>query len=211
MKWLRWMPAALLAVGFLLSAGVRPQLAVKLREPLALAVPARIDNDVATDHAMTPEEVGKLGVNDYVLRTYAPDGSGQYAYSIYVGYYQEQTRGHTIHSPRNCLPGAGWEALVAGTAQVPTQIGDVTVNRHIVYKKGQRMLVMYWYQGRGRLESNEYMAKWNLLRDAALRRRSEAALVRVMVPLSGNDSTAVMLATRVAGKLVESVQTVLPS
>jgi hypothetical protein len=45
-------------------------------------------------------------------------------------------------------------------------------------------MVYYWYQGRGRIEANEYKVKWDLLRDAALHGRTEEALVRVVVPVA---------------------------
>jgi hypothetical protein len=69
--------------------------------------------------------------------------------------------------------------------------------------------VLYWYQGRGRGASNEYRVKWDLLRDAALRRRSDEALVRVVVPVrSGEDAAA--LAVRVAETLAPAVAEALP-
>jgi hypothetical protein len=70
--------------------------------------------------------------------------------------------------------------------------------------------VLYWYQGRGRTEAGEYAVKWNLLRDAALRRRTEEALVRVIVPVTGSEDDAFRLAAHAAAASVPAVAGALP-
>jgi EpsI family protein len=214
MRLAKWAPAVLLGTGWLLSIGVRPQLSADLRKPLAVAVPSAIAGDLATERKMSEAERVIAAPTDYVLRTYGEDAQGRregYKYSVYVGYYARQTRGQTIHSPKNCLPGGGWEALANTTAVIETERGPIEVNRYLVHRKGQSALVIYWYQGRGRVESNEYRVKWNLLRDAALKRRSEEALVRVMVPVSTSEENAFQLAAAVAAELVAAVNSALPS
>jgi EpsI family protein len=211
MKMMKWAPVMLLGTGWLLSIGVRPQLSADLRKPLDEAVPTNINGNLAIDRTMSDAERAIVAPTAYLLRLYAPAGQPKnYDYSVYVGYYAKQVRGQTIHSPRNCLPGSGWEALANTTATIQTAQGPVTVNRYLVHRKGQRALVIYWYQGRGRVESNEYKVKWNLLRDAALRRRSEEALVRVMVPVSGSEEKAFELAADVAAEVLSAVNTALP-
>ena len=84
------------------------------------------------------------------------------------------------------------------------------MNRYVVQRGTQQALVLYWYQGRGRVEANEYRVKWNLLRDAALRRRSDEALVRVVVPITTSDSAATNFAAGVAGELLPAVARSLP-
>jgi EpsI family protein len=86
----------------------------------------------------------------------------------------------------------------------------VTVNRYLLQNEGQRALVLYWYQGRGRVAHNEYAVKWDLLRDAALHRRSEEALVRVVVPVVESEGAAFELARSVASELIPFVQRALP-
>ena len=105
-----------------------------------------------------------------------------------MGYYDYQVQGKTIHSPRNCLPGAGWEVLQGGTTPVDVAGGRrYQVNRFLLANGRAKALVYYWYQGRGRVEANEYRVKWNLLRDAAISGRTEESLVRIVLPLG--DST----------------------
>jgi EpsI family protein len=138
-----------------------------------------------------------------------------------VGYYDYQVQGKTIHSPRNCLPGAGWETVQGGTVLVPAAGGaPVAINRFLLANGGARALVYYWYQGRGRVEANEYRVKWHLLRDAALHGRTEEALVRIVVPLPGGVPPTALaahlaradtLAVRVAAQLLAEVALALPT
>jgi EpsI family protein len=132
------------------------------------------------------EEERKIaGMSDYTFRGFTRDSLDP-GFSVYVGYYDYQVQGKTIHSPKNCLPGAGWEAVENGTRTLAVDGGrPVTVNRYFAANTEQRAqaMVYYWYQGRGRVEANEYRVKWNLLRDAAMHGRTEEALVRIVVPI----------------------------
>jgi EpsI family protein len=208
---LRWAPAALLGAGALFTVGVDTQRTMALREPLGATVPARIAGFQATDLTLTDDERRAAGVTDYLVRSYgggAPADSA--AFSVYVGYYDRQTQGRTIHSPKNCLPGSGWEALASEAVRIQTTAGAVVVNRYLIRKGSQRALVLYWYQGRGRVASNEYRVKWNLLRDAALRRRTEEALVRIVVPVADREEPAFDLGARAVQALIPAVARALP-
>ena len=125
-----------------------------------------------------------LGMTDYVARVFwqfrGPKDSTP-AFSTYVGYYDRQAQGHTMHSPKNCLPGAGWEILSAGTGSVSVAGRSHVVNKYLLKNGVTQALVFYWYQGRGRIVASEYAVKWNLLRDAALEGHTEEALVRIVV------------------------------
>ena len=95
-----------------------------------------------------------------------------------------------------------------------------TVNRYVLKNRSAIALAYYWYQGRGRVTANEYVVKWNLLRDAAIHGRTEEALVRVVVPVTGRGAEQVARNTRlpedqtaqsIAGRLVREVGGVLPA
>jgi EpsI family protein len=173
-------PAAIMTVGCLLLVGVRRQYAAPLAEPLR-AMPVAVAGSDGRERDMTAAERRATAVTDYVFRTFGPDSAT--AFSLYVGYYQRQATGRSIHSPRNCLPGVGWQTVEAGKATVPVDGRPLTVNRYILANGSSQALVYYWYQGRGRVAHNEYTVKWDLLRDAVAHGRSEEALVRVVVPI----------------------------
>ena len=173
-------PAAILLVGCLLQMGVRRQYTAPLPGPLR-SMPVALAGTEGRDRDMNEEERRVVAVTDYVFRTFGPDS--QTAFSLYVAYYQKQATGRAIHSPRNCLPGVGWQTVESGKAIVMVDGLPMTVNRYILASGQSQALVYYWYQGRGRVAHNEYTVKWDLLRDAVAHGRSEEALVRIVIPI----------------------------
>jgi EpsI family protein len=215
---LRWAPAVVLCLGAILSRGVEQQKRMPLVRSLAEVVPVEIDGFVGSDLTVSEAEARVAGFTNHLLRVYGDplpeegtpeepqDPAAAYRFSIYVGYYETQARGQTIHSPKNCLPGAGWEALSSEAYPLDLPDGEVKVNRYVLQNDTERAVVLYWYQGRGRIAYDEYGVKLDLLRDAALKRRSDEALVRVVVPVgeAGDDAatrTAVQVATLLAPRL----------
>lgn len=205
----RWAPGSILSVGVIFTLGLGPQGDMELRHPLAEAVPGSLLGLEGQPVQVSDEEARVAGFDDYVFRLF---GEGQSAFSVYVGFYGSQTRGRTIHSPKNCLPGSGWEALASYAAIITTNDGrEVTVNRYVLQREDARALVLYWYQGRGRIAHDEYLVKWDLLRDAALYRRSDEALVRIVVPIEDGEDAAFATAARVAEDLIPAVDAALPA
>ncbi len=132
-------------------------------------------------------------------------------FSLYIGYYESQAQGKTIHSPKNCLPGAGWEALSSEAVDVEVDGKTVRVNRFLLQNGSERSLALYWYQGRGRIAHDEYRVKLNLLWDAALRRRSDEALVRIVVPVLTDEEAALDLAQKAARVVIPELDRALPA
>ncbi len=122
-----------------------------------------------------------LGADDYLNRRYVRGEKS--AVDLFVAFYASQRQGDAIHSPRNCLPGAGWRPVAASTVPVLADGGGtVTVNRYVIEKGHDRRVVYYWYHGRGRVVANEYANKAWLVVDAMRTGRSDGALVRAMAP-----------------------------
>jgi EpsI family protein len=140
------------------------------------------------DLPLPAESLATLGVDDYVSRVYVNAATSQ-PVSLYVGYYGSQRQGDTIHSPQNCLPGAGWLPVEGGRIQVPDGNRSIEVNRYVIEKGLDRQVVLYWYQGRGRIVANEYANKFWLMVDAARVHRTNGALVRVMAPVGRNGAS----------------------
>jgi EpsI family protein len=211
----RYAPAGVLLMGCLFVWNARSHAAMPLNAPLSSVLPS-VPGYVATDQELTADEIRVAGMNSYVARVFRRDSA--YAFSTFVSYYERQTQGKTIHSPRNCLPGAGWEVLSPGTAQVPWDGVPRTVNRYVLKNGPATALVYYWYQGRGRVVANEYAVKWNLLRDAAIAGHTEEALVRVVVPVSSTQdgrsegalAAADSLAADISARLVREVARAIP-
>ena len=176
----RFLPALVLAVGCAFVWQSRSQSAIPLAAPLSGVLPA-LDGYRVDEQRLSDEEQRVAGMTDYVARIFWRDS--QPAFTTFVSYYDRQTQGNTIHSPRNCLPGAGWEVTSAGLVSLPVDGVMHSLNRSLLKNGSATAVVFYWYQGRGRVVANEYAVKWNLLRDAALAGHTEEALVRVVVPV----------------------------
>ena len=208
-----YVPGVILLLGCALAWDPRSQRTVPLVGSLKTILAHVPGYDVA-DQTISANEQRVAGMTEYVARSYTKNG--EIAFTTLVSYYDRQTQGKTIHSPRNCLPGAGWEIMGGETRVVTVDGVPRTVNRYILKNKNLTAIAYYWYQGRGRVTANEYAVKWNLLRDAALWGRTEEALVRIVVPVAqpkgGADSTHVadQTAHTVAERLIAEVDGVLP-
>lgn len=133
--------------------------------------------------------IAQLGVDDYINRQYTTGASAP-PISIYVGYYASQRQGDTIHSPQNCLPGAGWQPVFSDRGTVHAGARAFPVNRFVIQKGMDRQAVLYWYQGRGRIVANEFANKGWLMLDAARLRRTDGGLVRIITPIDSTREAA---------------------
>jgi EpsI family protein len=218
-NWHGFIPAGILAGGCVLLFGVHRQAEMPLRSALA-ELPRSYQEYTSKDRTVSDDEQRVAGMDSYIMRVFERDSLDQF--SVYVGYYKLQYQGHTAHSPKNCLPGSGWEPLNQRTAVITTADGARhEVNRYLLMKGTSVALVYYWYQGRGRVAWDEYQVKWDLLRDAAIHGRTEEALVRIVVPvyiratakgtaLDEQAASADSLATSIAQTLIPQVAKVLP-
>jgi len=150
------------------------------------ALPYRIASWVGRDAEPLDEETLRvLAADGYLNRSYAAAPSPS-PLNLYIAYYGEQRPGVSIHSPLHCLPGTGWETLDVSTVDVPlADGGSGEARRLIVRKNGDRAVVLYWYAIHGRMLANELASKIWLLHDSIRFRRSDAALVRIVVPIGG--------------------------
>jgi EpsI family protein len=88
----------------------------------------------------------------------------------------------------NCMPGAGWQPAATGRQRLDVAGTPLEVNRVLIEKGESRQLVLYWYQGRGRVVAGEYASKAFMVWDSATRHRTDGALVRVVIPLGRADT-----------------------
>ena len=152
-----------------------------------------------TDTKLDEPTLKVLRASDYLLRDYRrPDGLMG---NFYVGYYASQRQGATFHSPLNCLPGAGWNLTQPGRITITRPDGSsFEANKYVIQNGSQRQAMIYWYQGRGRSVASEYWGKVYTVIDSVRLRRSDAAMIRITVPIRGSDSAALDAATDLAAK-----------
>ena len=151
-----------------------------------------------------------LRASDYLMRDY--QGLGGVRGNFYVGYYTSQRDGATYHSPLNCLPGSGWVMSTPGKITVtPEGQAPFEANRFIIENGGNKQLLVYWYQGRGRKTASEYWGKIYTVIDSIKMRRSDGAMVRVMVPVGASEPAALEAATNLAGTVAKALPEFIPN
>jgi EpsI family protein len=157
--------------------------------------------------------VEEAGVDDYLNRYYK---SGANVVAVYIGYYQSQRQGKNIHSPLNCLPGAGWNpasrsAFPIRLSPAPGSEGthQIEVNRLTIQKGTERQVVLYWYQGRGRVVASEYWGKVYTVLDAMRINRTDAAMIRIVSPIQGLDGDSERAAEAAAVNFAQSAYPLL--
>jgi len=163
------------------------------------------------EEALDAEVQAVLRADDAVSRVYF-DSANRRVVSLFVAYFKSQRTGQTPHSPKNCMPGSGWIPAYSGltTIRIPGRREPIRVNRYVVSKGDQKLLVLYWYQSRDRVIASEYAAKFYLIADAIRYNRTDTALVRVAVPLAGEETAAARTAEEFVQSFFVSLQRFLP-
>jgi EpsI family protein len=133
-----------------------------------------------------PETLAVLKADDTLTRWYVNPANG--GANLFVAYFKTQRTGQSPHSPKNCLPGAGWTPSSTGLLDVPIPATGETIriNRYVVSKGDSKSVVLYWYQTQSRVIADEFAAKFYLVSDSIKHHRSDTALVRVVVPVIGD-------------------------
>ncbi|SPD74983.1 conserved hypothetical protein [uncultured Desulfobacterium sp.] len=152
-----------------------------------------------------------LGVDDAFLCDYRlPDG-GQI--QLYIGYYMSQRQGDMIHSPKHCMPGAGWD--ITKTSIEPLSVpGTNPARKHIIRlileKDGKKQVALYWFQSRGRIISSEYWEKVYLVWDAIIKHRTDGSFVRLISPIIEDEAETTRDMTQFAKELFPILDQFLP-
>ena len=200
--------ALLLGASFASSRAIRADDVAVPREALA-TLPSIIDGWHGRPAPPLADDVlAQLGVDDYVSRTYVKGAAAPIG--LYIGYYASQRQGDTIHSPQNCLPGAGWHPVSSGIREISAAGRTLRVNEYVIEKGFARQVVLYWYQGRGRVVANEYANKALLMLDAARLHRTNGGLVRVLAPVTASTDDTTKQAAAFAAALFPFLDAYLP-
>jgi EpsI family protein len=138
------------------------------------------------DVPLDPDVIKVAAVSDHLNRQYSSSGG---SLGLYIGYYQSQRQGESLHSPLFCLPGAGWQPVKAETTDLRAGDGARTINALVVERGLTRLLVVYWYQTFARVTASEYWRKLFLMRDAVIAGRTDVALVRITTGIESREDT----------------------
>ena len=150
--------------------------------------PKKIGEWVGEERRFDKKVYEILGVDDSFLSNYrTPDGR---FVNLYIGFYQSQRQGDLIHSPKNCMPGAGWNVIETSKAYLIHENIDADkkqITKLVIQNRAQKQVMFYWFQSRGRIISSEYMQKIYLVIDSITRHRTDGSFIMLMVPVINHD------------------------
>jgi len=126
-----------------------------------------------------PGTLAALKCDSYLSRLYHKPGLD---IDLFIAYYAQQRSGESMHSPKHCLPGAGWEIWDYGSTVIPVGSHTVSVNKYSISHDTARRVVLYWYQSKTRIIASEYLGKILLARDALFQNSTAGSIVRIIVP-----------------------------
>jgi EpsI family protein len=186
----RFLPVALLLIGtaIFLHARARGEI-FPPRQPLP-SFPLQLGTWDGTDVPIDEDALQVLGPGDFLLRVYQDPQEKQPPVDLFIAYFPSQRAGDTIHSPKNCLPGAGWAPVQSSRMTLSTpKHAPFPINRYVIAKGDARQLVLYWYWAHDRGVASEYWAKYYLVADSIRMNRSDGSLVRLKTVMSPGEST----------------------
>lgn len=185
-----WTVALMLAATLLLLLIRGNSDLIPAREPLeqlSRVIAGRTGSDIRIDQ----ETLDSLGTGDFLSRSYTLPEQSQ-PVDLFIGYFPTQRTGVNIHSPKHCLPGAGWAFESSQAVDLKDAAGKThRVGEYILSNGETRQFVLYWYQAHGRSVANAYMAKAYMVADAMRMNRTDGALVRVMTPINANEDPSI--------------------
>lgn len=155
-----------------------------------------------------------LGVDDSILATYRSERKE--SVHLYVGFYQSQKEGDLIHSPKNCMPGSGWNITETSIETVDVkesrnQSKNINVIRLLLQQGNQKQLVLYWFQSRGRIISSEYMQKIWLVIDSITKHRTDGSFVRCIIPVVDSEEESLAVLKNFIKKIYPYLNEYIPS
>jgi EpsI family protein len=159
-------------------------------------MPSTIGPLTAIDIPIDDETLAILGKGDFLNRIYLPASGNPAAnqggrVGLYIAYFPTQRTGQAIHSPQNCLPGAGWTFQTSGVTEFTDSTGKLyRVGEYLITNGSDTEEALYWYQLHGESIASDYKAKLYTLADSIRYSRTDEALIRIMTPVSPGEDLA---------------------
>jgi EpsI family protein len=203
--------ALLLLAAALLMQARKGSEVIPAHAPLA-SFPITLDDWTGEDREMSQDVLDVLGRGDFLLRDYTSSARNA-TVGLFIAFFPSQRTGDTIHSPKNCLPGAGWAPVRADRIMIDVSgHAPFPANRYLIAKGENRQLVLYWYWAHDRAVASEYAAKLYLVTDSIRMHRSDGSLIRLTTPLGPNQDpeSAQQLLLAFASGLVTRIDTYVP-
>lgn len=186
-SWLRGLwPVLILLVGALFLRSRSRAEVLPPHQDLS-AFPKQIGPWIGSRVTIPAENLAVLGPGHFLERLY--QDPGKEPVDLFIAYFPRQSTGDTIHSPKHCLPGAGWTPVESKIIHVDWGNGQVlNANDYVLQLGLSKEVVMYWFQSHGRTLASEYWVKFYLIEDALRMNRTDGALIRVITPVGDTEA-----------------------
>jgi len=174
-------------------------------------IPYELAGYQGVEERFAEESYDILKADTTTLRHYVD--SLEYQYWLFIAYFTSQKYGSQIHSPKHCLPGGGWKIMSLEPYQLKLDNSPVkNINRLLIAEGERKQLMFYWFETRGGTIRNEFALKWDLVTNSLLLRPTDAAIVRLTIPLGlGEDyDTATRRAVAFFNNFQDAIDKALP-
>ena len=171
--------AALLLGTLVFGRTVARRIPEQLAQPLSTIGADIAGWSAAEDRTLDARVLKSLVPTSYLSRSYRKSNEHL---DLFVAYYAEQKSGESMHSPKHCLPGGGWEIWQYDSAAVKLNNRIEHINKYSIENNGTRMLMFYWYQSGSQIVASEYLAKILLARNTLMTGRTAGSIVRIVLP-----------------------------
>lgn len=171
--------------------------------------PQRAGDWTMTGQARFDERVlAVLLPTDYLSRSYI-DSKGD-KLSLYIGFHNGGPNSGPIHSPKQCLPGSGWNRLKEEVRQVKFKGENVSYVSAIYQKDTEKQLFLYWFQVRDQILTNEYMLKLAMIKNSVLSNRRDSAFIRLSVMATDGEDKATEIGEKFIRDFYPAIRQALP-
>ena len=206
----RFLPVYLL---FLLTGGYlhfHTGSAVPVARPLSDFPTVVREWRMTSQNRFSDEVISILKPTDYLSRMYER-GADRPRISVYIGFHDGGRDSGEIHSPRQCLPGNGWQQLSAERIDLDEPLGRIRLVKSLYQKGNSRELFLYWFQLQDRTLSDEYSLKLAEITGSVIRGRKDASFIRVSVPCDGDEHEAAAEGVRFIRDFYPAIRQFLPA
>lgn len=150
-----------------------------------------------------------LRPTDYLAKRYvSSDGA---VADFYVGYHDGASHAGPLHSPKNCLPGAGWYEVSSRPLTIQLSSGALVAVEAIYQQGANTELFLYWFQVGGHQVTNEYVMKLQEIKNALFTGRRDASFIRISVPITDDKQLALKQAESFLKAVYPALLLFLPS
>ncbi len=158
------------------------------RAPFAAFPTLLGDWTISAPRVLDPDVERILGADDF--HSVFMYKSGEAApVDLFMAWYKDQNDGG-VHSPEVCLPGAGWEIAWLERTKVSNGTSSFPVNRAIIQKGLERMLVYYWYEQQGNRVASGFRAKLQLMVGKITNGHTDSSIIRLITPIRRDEDEA---------------------